>query len=93
MTRSENTRIRAKPENLLPVVMETAVGIRTQLSILGMIMRQKTVPVYVTMYMLTTFADAHVKSLEYITEMTAEYHVNLGSQNGISVKEMVQKAP
>ena len=80
------------PENLLPVVMETAVGIRTQLSIFGDDYETEDGTCIRDYVHVNDLADAHVKSLEYITENDSSITVNLGSQNGISVKEMVQKA-
>jgi UDP-glucose 4-epimerase len=80
------------PENLLPVVMETAVGIRTHLSIFGDDYETEDGTCIRDYVHVNDLADAHVKSLEYITENDSSITVNLGSQNGISVKEMVQKA-
>jgi len=81
-----------KPENLLPVVMETAVGIRPQLSIFGDDYDTEDGTCIRDYVHVNDLADAHVKSLEYIAEKDSSITVNLGSQNGISVKTMVQKA-
>lgn len=81
-----------KPENLLPVVMETAVGIRPQLSIFGDDYETEDGTCIRDYVHVNDLADAHVRSLEYIMENDSSITVNLGSQNGISVKEMVQKA-
>ena len=37
-------------------------------------------------------AEAHVLALEYINKKDASLIVNLGSENGVTVKEMVEKA-
>jgi UDP-glucose 4-epimerase len=81
-----------KPENLLPVVMETAVGIRPHLSIFGDDYDTEDGTCIRDYVHVNDLADAHVKSLEYIAEKDSSITVNLGSQNGISVKTMVQKA-
>jgi UDP-glucose 4-epimerase len=80
------------PENLLPVVMETAVGIRPQLSIFGDDYDTEDGTCIRDYVHVNDLADAHVRSLEYIAEKDISITVNLGSQNGVSVKEMVQKA-
>lgn len=81
-----------KPENLLPVVMETAAGIRSELSIFGDDYDTADGTCIRDYVHVNDLADAHVKSLEYIAEKNSSITINLGSQNGISVKEMVQKA-
>jgi UDP-glucose 4-epimerase len=41
---------------------------------------------------VTDLADAHVKALEYCTENDTRLTVNLGSEKGVTVKEMVEAA-
>jgi len=81
-----------KPENLLPVMMETASGIRPELSIFGDDWDTPDGTCVRDYVHVTDLADAHVKALEYISSEKSSLMVNLGSQNGISVKEMVEKA-
>lgn len=81
-----------KPENLLPIVMETASGIRPKLSIFGDDYDTVDGTCIRDYVHVNDLADAHVKALEYITDKNSSITVNLGSQNGISVKQMIEKA-
>lgn len=78
------------PANLLPVVMETAVGMRPEVKVFG---NDYDTPdgTGVRDYVhVTDLADAHVKSLHYIVRHQESLAVNLGSENGISVDEMIK---
>lgn len=78
------------PANLLPVVMETAVGMRSEVKVFG---NDYDTPdgTGVRDYVhVTDLADAHVKSLHYIARHRESLAVNLGSENGISVDEMIK---
>jgi UDP-glucose 4-epimerase len=80
------------PANLLPVLMEVAVKKRPQLSIFGNDFDTDDgygVRDYVH---VSDLADAHVKALGYISEKNQDIIVNLGSESGISVKEMLDTA-
>lgn len=81
-----------KPENLLPIVMETAAGIRPKISIFGDDYDTPDGTCIRDYVHVNDLADAHVLALEYITGKDSSITVNLGSQNGISVKMMIQKA-
>ena len=80
------------PANLLPVIMEVACGKRPFLSVFG-----KDYPTpdgtgirdYVH---VTDLARAHVLALDYITREDKSLTVNLGSEKGISVLEMLESA-
>lgn len=80
------------PANLLPVIMEVAAGIRDKMMIFGDdydTVDGTGVRDYVH---VTDLADAHVKSLHYINDNDESLTVNLGSESGISVMEMVNSA-
>ena len=80
------------PANLLPVVMEVAAGLRPEVKIFG---NDYDTPdgTGVRDYVhVTDLADAHVKALHYIVKNDQSLAVNLGSENGISVDEMVTAA-
>lgn len=80
------------PANLLPVVMEVAVGMRSEVKVFG---NDYDTPdgTGVRDYVhVTDLADAHVKSLHYIVRHHESLAVNLGSENGISVDEMIAAA-
>jgi len=80
------------PANLLPVIMEVAAGIRDHLDIFG---NDYDTPdgTGVRDYVhVTDLAVAHVAALDYLTEHNKDITVNLGSESGISVQEMVDTA-
>jgi UDP-glucose 4-epimerase len=80
------------PANLLPVVMEVAAGMRDHIDIFG---NDYATPdgTGVRDYVhVTDLAEAHVLGLENLAKNDKSFIVNLGSENGISVKEMVEKA-
>lgn len=80
------------PANLLPVVMEVAMGMREKVGIFGNdydTIDGTGVRDYVH---VTDLADAHVKALHYINDNNTSLKVNLGSEVGISVLQMVEAA-
>jgi UDP-glucose 4-epimerase len=80
------------PENLLPVVMEAAAGMRESVSIFG---RDWPTPdgTGVRDYVhVSDLADAHVLAFKHIEKTRESLMVNLGSESGISVMEMIETA-
>ena len=80
------------PQNLLPCVMEVAAGIRPSLSIFG---NDYATPdgTGVRDYVhVSDLASAHVKALEYLIARKISFTVNLGSEKGISVQEIIDTA-
>ena len=80
------------PENLLPVVMEAAAGMREGVSIFG---RDWDTPdgTGVRDYIhVNDLADAHVSAFKHIETKKESLMLNLGSESGISVKEMIDIA-
>lgn len=80
------------PENLLPVVMETACGIREKLQIFGDDYETRDGTGLRDYIHVTDLAEAHVAALEYVNKTNESLIVNLGSENGVTVKEMVDRA-
>lgn len=80
------------PENLLPVVMEVAAGLRPQLSIFGDDYPTRDGSCIRDYVHVSDLAAAHVSSFEYIRAQGESMSVNLGSEQGISVLEMVERA-
>ncbi len=80
------------PENLLPIVMETAAGIRPKLSIFGTDYPTRDGSCIRDYVHVTDLAEAHVTAFEHILRSGGSLTVNLGSQNGVSVLEMVERA-
>ena len=80
------------PENLLPIVMETAAGIRPKLSIFGDDYPTRDGSCIRDYVHVSDLAEAHVGAFEYLQQHDQSITVNLGSQTGVSVFEMVERA-
>ena len=78
------------PANLLPVIMETAVGKRKSMKIFGDDYDTPDGTCIRDYVHVSDLAVAHVKALDYISEQNENLKLNLGSEIGISVKEMVE---
>ncbi|MFP3959069.1 MAG: UDP-glucose 4-epimerase GalE [Spirochaetaceae bacterium] len=80
------------PANLLPVIMETAVGRRDELTVFG---NDYDTPdgTGVRDYIhVTDLADAHVRALDRLEARSESMSLNLGSERGITVLEMLEAA-
>jgi UDP-glucose 4-epimerase len=80
------------PANLLPVVMEVAAGVREKIEIFGDDYDTPDGTCIRDYVHVSDLADAHVLSFENLVKKSKSFIVNLGSENGISVKTMVEKA-
>jgi UDP-glucose 4-epimerase len=80
------------PENLLPIVMEVAAGLRPKLSIYGNDYPTRDGSCIRDYVHVSDLAEAHVTAFEYILKHDKSVTVNLGSQTGVSVLEMVERA-
>jgi UDP-glucose 4-epimerase len=80
------------PENLLPMVMEVAAGLRPKLSIYGNDYPTRDGSCIRDYVHVTDLAEAHVAAFEYILRHDKSITVNLGSETGVSVLEMVERA-
>ncbi len=80
------------PENLLPIVMEVAAGMRPKLSIYGTDYPTRDGSCIRDYVHVTDLAEAHVAAFEYILQHDKSLTVNLGSQAGVTVLEMVERA-
>jgi UDP-glucose 4-epimerase len=86
-------RVRGKernPANLLPIIMETAAGIRPKLQIFGGDYPTRDGTCIRDYIHVSDLAEAHLLALNYINEKDESLTVNLGSETGISVKEMLE---
>jgi UDP-glucose 4-epimerase len=90
-----NGRIRGKeknPNNLLPIVMETASGVRDKVQIYGDdydTIDGTGVRDYIH---VNDLATAHVLALKYLVENKKNLIVNLSTESGYSVLEAINKA-
>ena len=80
------------PANLLPVIMEVACGMRQKLQVFGTDYDTRDGTCIRDYVHVTDLAIAHVKALEYITSKNTSLKVNLGSETGVTVKEMLEAA-
>ena len=80
------------PANLIPVVMETACGIRKEMSVFGDDYDTPDGTCIRDYVHVTDLADAHVKALEYIAKNNKNLKLNLGSEVGTSVKDVIDIA-
>jgi UDP-glucose 4-epimerase len=80
------------PANLLPVIMEVACGKREKLKIFGNDYPTRDGTCIRDYVHVTDLAKAHVKALEYISSKNESLTVNLGSETGITVTEMLEAA-
>ncbi len=80
-----------KPENLLPRVMEAALGQR-QLKIFGTDYDTRDGTCIRDYIHVTDLARAHVMALDYIAKNNKSLKLNLGTEKGTTVKEIIEAA-
>lgn len=80
------------PANLLPVIMEVAVGKRKELQVFGSDYDTRDGTCIRDYVHVADLATAHVAALEYIATNNKSLSVNLGSETGVSVTEMLEAA-
>ena len=90
--RGRITGLERNPANLLPVLMEVAAGLRPQLQIFGNDYPTDDGTCIRDYIHVSDLAVAHVKAFDRIQETSASLVVNLGSETGISVTAMLEKA-
>ena len=84
--------LESNPGNLLPRVMEVAAGMKDRLFIFGDDYPTADGSCIRDYVHVTDLAEAHVLAIEYILKNNKSLIVNLGSESGISVLEMVNAA-
>lgn len=80
------------PANLLPVIMETACGIRKEMQVYGNDYDTPDGTCVRDYVHVNDLALGHVKALEYIVKNDKSITVNLGSEQGFSVTEVLNTA-
>jgi UDP-glucose 4-epimerase len=86
------TGLERNPANLIPLVMETALGRRRELLIFGDDYPTRDGTGIRDYIHVTDLADAHVSALEYAVRENRSLTVNLGSEQGLSVREILETA-
>jgi len=80
------------PSNLIPVTMETAIGKRQEMQIFGDDYDTRDGTCIRDYIHVNDLATGHAAALDYISKNDKSLIVNLGSENGSSVKEIVEAA-
>jgi UDP-glucose 4-epimerase len=80
------------PANLIPVVMETAIGMRNEIQIYGDDYDTPDGTCIRDYVHVSDLASGHAAALDYISKNDKSLLVNLGSETGSSVKEIVEAA-
>jgi len=80
------------PANLLPVIMETACGMRKEMQIFGNDYDTKDGTCIRDYVHVNDLAVGHAMALDYIIKNKKSLTVNLGSEQGFSVTEVLETA-
>jgi UDP-glucose 4-epimerase len=80
------------PANLLPVIMEAACGMREEIQIFGADYDTPDGTCVRDYIHVNDLAAAHAAALDYITATGKSLTVNLGSETGASVQEVLEAA-
>ena len=80
------------PANLIPVIMECAAGIRKDVHIFGTDYDTPDGTCIRDYVHVSDLADAHVAAADYLIKNNEDLIVNLGSEQGLSVREIVETA-
>ena len=80
------------PQNLLPILMEAAAGIRDGITINGSDYDTPDGTCVRDYVHVSDLAKAHVLAMDYLVSEDRSIKVNLGSESGISVAEMVSES-
>ncbi len=80
------------PANLLPIIMETAAGTRGRLDIYGNDYPTPDGTCIRDYVHVTDLAEAHYLAMEYLMNGKESLTVNLGSESGLSVLEILEKS-
>jgi len=80
------------PANLLPVIMETACGMRAELQVFGNDYDTPDGTCIRDYIHVSDLAAGHAAALDYISKNNKSLIVNLGSEKGASVNEVIETA-
>lgn len=80
------------PANLIPVIMEVALGKRESLKVFGNDYETRDGTGIRDYIHVNDLGDAHVRAFEYIQQNKKNLIINLGSEKGFSVFEILEKS-
>lgn len=78
------------PSNLIPIVMETAIGKRKKIEVFGNDFDTKDGTGVRDYIHVTDLSSAHLKSLDYLVNSKKNIIINLGTTIGYSVLDIIQ---
>ena len=78
-----------KASNLVPIITETAIGIREQITVFGDDYNTKDGTCLRDYIHVIDLANAHIKALEYVMKYNDKSTFNIGTGNGVSVLEAI----
>lgn len=82
-----------KPEShLIPLVLQTALGLRPVIKIFGTDYKTKDGTCVRDYIHVTDLAQAHILALNHLENNEGYFYYNLGNENGFSVKEIINIA-
>ncbi len=81
-----------EPQNLLPIVMETLIGKREKMFVYGNDYPTRDGSCIRDYIHVNDLSSAHILAMDYIINNNQDLIVNLGSENGLSVLEMLNIA-
>ena len=81
-----------EPNNLLPLVLETLLGLRENLEVYGTDYDTEDGSCIRDYIHVSDLADAHLRALNFLEEQDEDLVVNLGTSKGISVLEILDAA-
>jgi len=91
-TKGRISGLEQNPANLLPVIMETACGIRKEMQIFGSDYETPDGTCIRDYVHVNDLACGHAIALDYIVKNNKSIVVNLGSEQGFSVTEVLETA-
>ena len=77
------------PQNLIPKVMEVALGIKNQIEVFGDNYKTKDGTGIRDYIHVSDLASAHIKALNYLLKKKQDLILNLGTGNGHSVYDII----
>ena len=84
-------KLEINPQNLIPSVMESAIGMRTHIEVYGNDYNTKDGTGVRDYVHVSDLARAHIDSIDYICEEKKNLIVNLGNEIGYSVLDVINK--
>ena len=84
--------LEVNPQNLIPVVMESAIGIRPRVNVYGSDYDTKDGTGVRDYIHVSDLAKAHIDSIKYIQKENKNLTVNLGNEIGYSVLDIINKS-